>query len=146
MLIAPNAITFPELVPQGYAYLFDNEEEQYNKLKMLLDDTGLIEAHRDKIRQHTMHNFSQDTIRDRYHELFTQHAQRETGKLKEISEEAFKYVKKVNSGFTDLKTIQQQLGKYNLGWQAFPLLKIKRILNNMGYKDEFKGLWQGVIL
>lgn len=147
VLVAPRAITFPELVSPDYKYLFNNEEEQYKMLSELIKNPALLDAERPKIRQYTKENYGVDKFVDKYHQLFTDYSVNDISadNLKDTSKAAFSKIFQ-QKGFIELKEVQKQLGEFNLGWQAFPLLKIKRLLNNLGYKDEIRGLKQGFLI
>lgn len=147
VLVAPRGITFPELVYPDYPYLFQNDEQQYNILSQLIKSPEILARERSKIREFTMKTFAVDAFVDKYHDLFISYSKNDidADNLKDTSKAAFTKVLK-NKGFIELKEVQKQLGEFNLGWQAFPLLKIKRLLNNLGYKDEVRGLKQGFLI
>ena len=146
ILVAPKAMTFPELVPPNYPYLFTNEEEQYRILDKLLTNPTFIEQARLEIMGYTRTTFADYKIGKEYVAIFNQYADREWSEdnFKGSSAGAFQAVRTKNQGFTTLSEIQRQLSHHNLGKQAMPLLKIKRILNKMGFEDEVKGMAQGV--
>lgn len=148
ILVAPNAMTFPEITPPNYKYLFNNEEEQYRILDRLLTDPTIFDREREAIKSHTRAFYDSDKIADDYVTLFNNIVDNEwtTDNFKPDTLNAFKAILSNKRGFLTLTDIQKALSGYNLGKQAFPLMKIKRCLNKMGYIDEIRGIEQGIVL
>jgi glycosyltransferase involved in cell wall biosynthesis len=71
--VAPNRVTFPELVPGGYPFLFENVEEQKQMLRRVL--TNFDDEHRkwsEALRQHARKHFSLDKYARAYAELLVE--------------------------------------------------------------------------
>jgi glycosyltransferase involved in cell wall biosynthesis len=68
--VAPNSVTFPELVPEGYPYLFANTDEQIKMLDHILS-TWPKEylVWRDKLRKHARTRFGIEGYCERYCEI-----------------------------------------------------------------------------
>ena len=132
IIIAPNRCTFPELLDDSYPYLFDNVEEQEQKLRNILDK-GITEyKHKSKNKL-----------------LLTKHAEwigEQFKKLKETSEKdlIFNRIKKENSKQQIKQYIEknkvtsiQEFRKfvYSLGYasQSFPVQKLQLLLQEFGY-------------
>jgi len=146
ILVAPRAITFPELVPkEDYPYLFSTEEEQYRILDKIFSNPSVFDTERERIKNNTRTAFANHILGDKIASLFKEMAvyEWEESSLRENSALAVKKIQHKNKGFVELTEIQKQFGEYNLGWQAFPLLKIKRVLNKLGYEDVLLGHKQG---
>lgn len=146
ILVAPKAITFPELVPKkDYPYLFNNEEEQYRILESLLKDPTIFDKERDRIRKATKETFDQKIIANKYANLFEEYGKSPWGDKqgKENTLKAIEAVKKTFKGFVTLKKVKGLFEAHNLGTQAMPLLKVKRIINSLGYSDMIQGYEQG---
>lgn len=65
--VAPNSVTFPELVPEGYPFLFNNEEEQYEILDHILR-TWPLEYNKwhDVLVEHAQTKFGVESYVDNY--------------------------------------------------------------------------------
>jgi glycosyltransferase involved in cell wall biosynthesis len=148
IVVAPNAITFPEITPPEYEWLFNNEEHQYRLLDKLLTNPSIFDEQRDKIKNWTRDYYASEKIADDYISTFNELVELEwtTDNFKPDTLEKFKRILKGKRGFVTLTDIQKELGQANLGKQAFPLMKIKRCLNKMGYIDEIRGIEQGILV
>lgn len=132
IIVAPNKVTFPELVDEDYPYLFNNEEEQYNALTTILSEDIrkyeykdssklLLTTHAKKIDK----MFTDLANKDRYESVFDR-IKKQTSK-----DEIEKHLNSRDSvDLTDFKNFIFRLGYAS---QSFPMNKIKKILNEFGF-------------
>lgn len=132
LVIAPNKVTFPELVDKNYPYLFNNEEEQYEIIAKLLQDNIreykykesnklLLETHATKIDKLFMSLRQEDDYGDVFNKI-----KKQTTKVK-IQEYVAKH------SVIDLTEFKNYIFRLGYASQSFPMTKIKRILNELGY-------------
>jgi hypothetical protein len=132
LVIAPNKVTFPELVDKNYPYLFNNEEEQYEIIAKLLQDNIreykykesnklLLETHATKIDKLFMSLRQEDDYGDVFNKI-----KKQTTKVK-IQEYVAKH------SVIDLTDFKNYIFRLGYASQSFPMTKIKRILNELGY-------------
>lgn len=147
--ILPNRCTFPELTGKDYPYLFDTNEEQLNMLRKVIQEN--IETYNYKTsKQLTLSNHAKNI--DAY---FTELA--ECGKTnifvnikKEKSKkEIIKYLSKRDE--VDFHTFKRFIYSLNYANQSFPNLKIKLVLNELGYDyniiiNKYVKKWQTKII
>ena len=70
LLVAPNGITFPELVPDGYPFLFDNTAEQLAHLKYILSTwPAQYNKWRTILSKHARQKFAVDSYATKYLEV-----------------------------------------------------------------------------
>lgn len=70
--VVPNGMTFPELVPAGYPYLFDSRQEQVAMLASIIDTwPEAYERWSPILRQHAAERFALDPYVDAYADLLT---------------------------------------------------------------------------
>jgi len=132
IIIAPNRCTFPELLDESYPYLFDNETEQEEKIKYILDNAI------------TEYNYKeQDKL------LLTNHAKNIDNifqELKPTSEKdlVFNRIKKEDSKIKIKEFLDKNrlidMSKfrtfvYSLGYasQSFPIQKLQLLLKEFGF-------------
>ena len=135
VIVAPNRVTFPELVDKDYPYLFETNEEQYNMLKDILKNNIrsydykekkklLLETHSKKIDKYFQNliklsdYYKKGNVIDRI-------------KKDKTKEEIKKYLN--NRTIVDLNEFRKFICSLGYGNQAFPQNKIKRILNELGF-------------
>lgn len=140
ILVAPNGLTFPELVPEGYPFLYNSIAEQKALIKMFMDkwktDKKDYLRMGSELKERTLDVFSIDGYVRRYIELFESYKFTMVESLKpQNRQHIIKTLKANGVKFEKLKDIERMLLNDHFGKQAFPLIKIKRILNDMGYKD-----------
>ncbi len=131
LIIAPNKVTFPELVDKDYPYLFETEEEQYNILTKLINDNIkeynykekdklLLDTHAKKINQYFL-----DMVKGGKENIID-NIKKETSKKKIKN-----YLNNNNNiVLNDFKNFIFKLGYAS---QSFPQTKIKRILSESGF-------------
>jgi len=143
VLVAPNGVTFPELVKPGYEYLFKSKIEQKEKIRDLInlwyeDRKKFIELVAN-IKEYTLDNFTIEAFVARYLELFDRMTffDMKNSLKPQNKRHVVEYLKKNKVAVDKLHNIWRGLIDGHFGAQAFPPLKIKRILNEMGYKDTF---------
>ena len=131
LIIAPNKVTFPELVDKDYPYLFETEEEQYKILKNILNknireykykekDKLLLDTHAKKIDK-----YFQDMVKDNKTNVF------ESIKKEESKTKIKNYLDTYDK--IDLNEFKNFIFRLGYASQSFPQTKIKCILNEFGY-------------
>ena len=131
LIIAPNKVTFPELVDKDYPYLFETEEEQYKILKNILTknireykykekDKLLLDTHAKKIDK-----YFQDMVKDNKTNVF------ESIKKEESKTKIKNYLDTYDK--IDLNEFKNFIFRLGYASQSFPQTKIKCILNEFGY-------------
>lgn len=141
-LVAEDGITFPELVPHDYKYLFKNTTEQKEMIKQLItkwyDNPKEWIEEAQQLKDWTLETFSLEDYASRYIETFEGFNFNFAKTMKPQNRQYFVNVLKENNvKFEKLKDVEKMILNHHVGRQAFPIIKIKRILNEMGYKDYF---------
>ncbi len=129
LIIAPNSVTFPELLGKDYKYLFNNDKEQ---LSMMID------AVNNKITNIEHQNLDDALQADIYRKLFKklEYKKRplERSKHKDKLQDMFSNISSVN-----VSKATNMLGKQlNLATQSFPPNKVALLLEDLGYKYDIK--------
>ena len=71
LVVAPNAVTFPELLPKNYPYLFNSENEQLAMLNHILETwPDEYNAWHDRLVEHAHNEHGIDQYAQRYVDLF----------------------------------------------------------------------------
>ncbi len=144
ILVAPNGITFPELTYPNYPFLFNSLAEQREILEKIFSNPKIIEQYREEIYKKTWEKFYYEIMVQEYYNLFTQlEKEYRLGNFKKSVFKVLNYIKTLK-GFKSLKELSTIFKRFNLGQQAFPLIKIKKLLNSLGYKDYFHNSVQGI--
>ena len=132
IILAPNRCTFPELLDKSYPYLFHTTDEQYKKIKHILDK-GITE-YKHKSKDRLLLSKHAKWIGDQ----FTQLKQTTEQDLifNRIKKESSK--KKIKQYIDSNKvTSMQDFRKfvYSLGYasQSFPIQKLQLLLKEFGY-------------
>ncbi len=133
VIVAPNKVTFPELVDQDYPHLFESKEEQYKILENLIVNNireyNYKESNKLTIDQHSK-NFDKiitDLFEKDLYESYFDRIKKESTK-KEIKN----YLQTRNEiDLTDFKNFIFKLGYAS---QSFPMSKIKKILNEFNFE------------
>lgn len=124
VIVAPNAVTFPELLGRDYKYLFNNEEEQYRMLDEILTNDIRTMQHQD------LHESKQIDIYDKLIERVQYEKRPLQGtKHKETIEKTFSKIKAVTPKEA-AQIIYKTTGVSN---QSFPMTKITLLLEDMNY-------------
>lgn len=77
LIVAPRAVTFPELLPEGYPYLFKSPDEQREMLDHILSTWPTEwEKHHTALREHARREFSLQRYVATYAEWLTEQAQK----------------------------------------------------------------------
>ena len=146
ILVAPNGITFPEKVPAGYPFLFNNKTKQYNLLKKIIktykkEGNDMFKTLREHTKQHHRNLLDFERWATLYTRLIINDQNKKRNVLRSLK---YKYEQSILKSLSRLKLPQplSEIDKHlrkeaNLGSQAFPPLKIKRLLTQLGYEDEF---------
>lgn len=127
LIIAPNGVTFPELLGKDYKYLFTSDEQQY---KMMLD------AVTNKITN-IKHQPLDETLQiDIYRKLLdkVQYSKRPL----ERSKHKDKFIKLFNKNVIENQDATKICASLNLATQSFPSNKVACLLEDLGYKYELK--------
>lgn len=146
--ILPNRCTFPELTGNGYEYLFDNIDEQYEMLKKVIKQNIRTYNYKTK-EQLTLENHAKNI--DKYFtKLGTSEKKDVFNKIKKqkSKNEIIKYLNKHDK--VDLTNFKNFIFSLNYASQSFPNRKIKIILNEFGYDynitlDKYIKKWQTTI-
>ena len=131
LVILPNKLTFPELVGDDYEYLFNNDDEQFEMLENIIKNKILKYKYKTKeqlkLKNHAK-NINQyfNKLRNYYKaDVFNRIKKQTTrDKIKE-------YLSKKDS--VDLNTFKNYIYSLGYGNQAFSNIKIKHILQELGY-------------
>lgn len=139
LLVLPNAITFPELVPKGYPFLFKNEKEQQQMLRTILRRWPHdYDAWTMKLRNHARKNFNVSAYADR---ILEEMAECEMATRREINKP--QTVEALETVFDNLNTnriysVPEVGGKlrqgYNLGSQSMGAIRVVREANKRGIR------------
>lgn len=143
LLIAPNSVTFPEITGQkrnGYPFLFDSKKEQKEILKRILSDKEKAMRHTKELKEHVIKNYSINDWAKNYISLFESLNENkkvfESLKHKEVIRDlAMQREEWVFDDFRRHLYKLTVLGKKVAGAHSFPAQKIKRLLNEIGFKD-----------
>jgi glycosyltransferase involved in cell wall biosynthesis len=142
--VVPNAVTFPELVPPNYPYLFDNPRQQTEMLRQILK--GWPETYlewRDRLREHAKKTFRIDSYARKYHKSMSY-----TGRfwtscgIKESTE------KNLNQFIASLKPGNYRLndlvkGVHKATGCAHQSMPARRIVRDLGENENFSVHWDG---
>jgi len=132
VVVLPNKVTFPELVGKDYPYLFENEEEQFEILEKIITDN--IKQYKNpnkqqlKLTNHAknIHNYFCDLGKPDKDVRVFDRIRKQTTKNSIID-----YLSVRDK--VDLKEFRQHIFRLGYANQSFPNIKIKNILEEMGY-------------
>ena len=129
--VLPNRCTFPELVGEGYPYLFQNIEEQLEMLRNLIKN-NIRQYNYSTKNKLTLKNHSK-TIGGYFEELGKPEKNDIFNKIKKQKTkiEIKKYLSKYNE--VNLTVFKNFIFSLGYASQSFPNRKIKIILNELGY-------------
>lgn len=131
IVILPNRCTFPELVGKDYKYLFNDEEQQYEILKKIIEK-GIKKQEYSTIDQLKLENHVNNIDK-----LFRNLAKPDKSDIflrikKDITKKKIKeYCSKRPE--IDLEKFRSFIFSLGYASQSFPSVKIKFILNELGY-------------
>ena len=144
LVVAPNAVTFPELLPKDYPFLFNSVKEQTQMLDHILETWPQeYEKWSPVLRAYVATNFALDKyIRDYADLLIAEGSVWQNYGKKEKTEKGLdKFFTSLDSGVYTLKQLHSVFKKrQNLGDQAFPPRRFVRELSLLGanfhYRDD----------
>lgn len=132
IVVAPNSVTFPELVPAGYPYLFDTVNQQRAMLEKILTTwSDEYNRWREPLRNHAMNNFDLTAyVRDYLGLIQQQELIHRVDVAKDTTVELFAQLfdtmeKGKQYAPRELRNALNRMG-YNAGMQAFPVRRIVR--------------------
>ena len=137
-IIAPRKATFPELLPDNYPYLFDNLEQQYQMTKEIITNRDRLSAIGQELKSFFYKKFPEEKFADNWISLIEENIDD-----KEKVKNSLKKKKEADIYFSKIpnKVPAQSLFKNMHTWigqdQAFPVKKLKTIINAYGFKDVF---------
>lgn len=140
VLVAQNGLTFPELVSGDYPYLFNTQREQKEMIKGLMewwnnDKEGYLD-YVAGLKQEILSKWVLKEYAKNYIELFEGFDTKTIERLKpQNRQHIIRTLKENNYKFERLETVWRKLLYNHFGHQAFPKIKVKRILNDLGYSD-----------
>jgi glycosyltransferase involved in cell wall biosynthesis len=143
LVVAPNAVTFPELVPDDYPFLFSDKANQVEMLAHILG-TWPDEYHRwsQKLRDHARKTFSVERYCEAYLQLLA-----EQGAKWEVSERRPHVKRKMENFFNSIKPGEYPLHKFgnkmreklNLQHQSCPNRRVIRETTRAGAELGWNG-------
>lgn len=140
VVIAPNGVTFPEIT-DGTDTLFAKEHEQHDLMTRVIEDTAWREATATTQNKHVWAAYNVERFARAYLDLFDEVADNwdVSAAIKHPEEMRALIESKSEWVFEDLRKIVYQMrvdGKNIASAQSFPANRLKRLVNNWGYKDE----------
>lgn len=132
VIIAPNRVTFPELVDKDYPYLFETEEEQYEILKKLITEN--IREYKYKESDKLLLTEQSKKIDKMFQNMVKKGTK--TDIFASIKKESTKIaIKKYLSTHNEIKLVDFKNFIFRMGYasQSFPHSKIKKIFNEFGF-------------
>jgi len=138
VLIAPKKATFPELTPPDYPYLFNTQSEQIQKTEYLLTHPEEIKKWGDILKKFVREKFNEGYFIDQWINILED-------KDYDIQQllEGLKKRKELENYLSDIKgeipliILFKRLRDWIGQRQAFPNIRLKRLLNYYGFKDRF---------
>jgi len=136
VVVAPNAVTFPELLGQAYPYLFDTVEAQLEMLRQILtNDVRQYNHDTDRLLVSNHAKYIGGLWTGLYDKMKGHkkvlEAIRDDSKRTQIAAFMEKHTKFRLEAFVKL------IRKLNLETQAFPISKIKMLLDEQGFQHNF---------
>jgi hypothetical protein len=142
-LIAPKKLTFPELVPRGYPFLYENEDKPSNSRAHILANGWWHPDHpeRKKLQNHTRDTYNIRAYAEHYIALIE--AMNAWSYADSLKPQSLAKIAKLHT--VALKTGRSRIplhrdaprdGTRALGHQAMNPIKFKRILNQIGWRDD----------
>jgi hypothetical protein len=147
LVVLPNNLTFPELVPDDYPYLFDNVNEQRAMLSSILNSwPSEYNKWRLPLSRHAKQNFGVVNYVNQYLDLMAKvEQQHRTSEKKEHTEQAFykmfsalKYDKPYSPD--DLRKVFARVSTKGTGPQAYPSRRMVR--EAMSMTSDIVPVWE----
>jgi len=143
LLIAPNDITFPEITGKkenNYPFLFNSKKEQKEIIKNILLNKNNAMLYSKDLKKHVVDSYSVESWAKAYIDLFK--SLNENKKVYDslkhkdaIKDLALQRKEWLFEDFRHKLYNMTILGKRLAGGHSFPAQKIKRLLNEIGFKD-----------
>lgn len=153
-LIAPNGITFPEIVGNlqgmGYPYLFDNRKQQRDMVVKMLTDADERKAWGLRLSAYVRREYNSQLWATRYSELWEAHTKDPTG-ARPDAREMVRVVIMENSGKTieeiRAKVFRRRVnGRHPFSSQSMPMTKLMRLARELGAEIKLEGQAQRIYL
>mgnify|MGYP001419187433 CR=1 FL=1 len=145
-LLAPNIMTFPEITPVNYPYLFDGWNDQKEKLKILLQSKELLKKAGQDCQKFVFDNFTDEIYAKNIISLINRLNESVMGELslKDTSkDQIIELVKKMPNKISLQDAKNWFYSKTTcFSNQSLPLPKLKRLMNLLGYHDDLVGMDQ----
>ena len=142
LLVAPKGLSFVELVPPDYPYLFTNEHEQKNILDWLLTHPEEMKEWRKKLPDHTQKNFDLESFTQAWGKIINGFSAERIININSLKKrarfESFIAVLKEEKNPIPFDLVRTKFERAMGGTQSFPPTKIKRLLNLSGLHDLVK--------
>ena len=144
LLVAPDKLTFPELIPKDYPWLFKNRVEQTEMLDHILstwpaewEKWSLI------LRRHAREEFSLERYIQKYRDVLVESSDgwKKSNAKEHVRQSLTSYFGTLRKGKHTLKRICVDIQKVaNLGFQAMPL---RRVLREAGSLGDMRPIFDG---
>lgn len=147
-LVAPSGVTFPEITGRaagnGYGLLFQNEDQQYATMTALVDYPEMWQKHGAIAQKHVLAHYTADETSRNVSALFAALSHKDVlSGLKRRREWEALIGSRPRWSIDELR--MKAYGSANdaggnlAADQSFPVIKIKRLANEMGYLDDYAG-------
>lgn len=145
VLIAPNGVVFPEITGRSgnrYPFLFDGDDAQFKMMSHVIDDYASASEHAGRARVHVLANYTAEQTARNISALFASLAHKDVlSTLKRAREWKALVTSRPRWSIDELRTkaygSASDSGSHLAADQSFPVVKIKRLANEMGYRDEY---------
>lgn len=126
VIIAPNAVTFPELLTEDYPYLFNSTDEQLQIMKELLDKDIRTYTHKQKL--------TADRTVNELKKLLIEHDYKKKVFINMKDEKKKQKIKKIDNASISFKDFTRTIYNLGLAPQSFPPNKLALLAEELGYK------------
>lgn len=149
-LVAPKRVTFPELVPNGYPFLFERDGEAEGMVDHIINNGWW---HPDHPKRKQLQNYTRDTYAIQQYaasyitliEAMNAWFYMDTMKPQTVAKIAklHEVAQATGRRRIPLHEMRRAMERAHLGHQAMNPIKFKRILNQLGWRDDpdARGMW-----
>jgi hypothetical protein len=130
IVLAPNGVTFPELLGSDYPYLFSSDGQQFKMMQKLLDDNIREYKHKVKLTQdRSIEHIKQLLISYDYKKQVLPNIKNDAKKAK---------ITEITANQISFKELIAKIRKLDLSDQSFPPNKVALLAQDLGYKYNIK--------